>query len=672
MNTRGRRTPLYRLCILMAPLVAAVAPGAETGDPPPISEIADAPVVYTGSETGDKGYHHAGFRPAVGVHAIQVFRANRTQAPDGPPVGYTYNHAPMLAYWQGRFWMNYVAGLVEEHGRPGRTGFTSSADGYSWDEPGVAFPVVALPEIEPPPRYFGGRQLPVQPEGTESIMHQRMGFYLAPNGRLLTSGFYSYCPNVRFGPNRGQGLGRVVREVQPDGALGPISFVRLNRHAGWHEGNVPFPMCTESDDAGLVEACQSLLADKLVTLQWWEDDRGDDGFFTLEIPDDLKTSDQTFGPIPEDDVNYIEPKALSYYERPDGVTVGLFKSGLAALSPDRGLTWLKGRHPFPETAAKIWGQRTDDGRYALVYSHSLTDRNRFPLVVVSGEDGYAFDDLLTVHTEVPPMRYRGVNKALGPQYVRGITPGNGNPPGDHLWVTYSGNKEDLWIARIRVPVTGGVSSPLDEDFQSASSLADLETWNLYVPRWAPVQLAPDPWDLDNQVLALRDEEPYDYAKAEHVIPSSRRVRISFRVMQQEYGLNGLEFEAQTARGGRPLRLWWSPTQLGFDIAGTEVTRTSIETGRWHRITLEVDCDEGRYSVSVDGAVVHPSLDLEDSPESIDRLVFRTGPWRMDVRQLILARGEPGAPGVFDADLPGADDKTARSSYLIDDVRTETY
>jgi hypothetical protein len=72
-------------------------------------------------------------------------------------------------------------------------------------------------------------------------MHQRMGFYHAPNGRLLTSGFYSYCPNVRYGPNRGQGLGRVIREVLPDGEFGPITFIRYNRHAGWNESNTPFP-----------------------------------------------------------------------------------------------------------------------------------------------------------------------------------------------------------------------------------------------------------------------------------------------------------------------------------------------------------------------------------------------------------------------------------------------
>ncbi|MEZ5275061.1 MAG: hypothetical protein R3F07_01620 [Opitutaceae bacterium] len=672
MNTHKSPNPSRRFALVLIALLPVIPAGAAGATPPPISEIADHPVIYTGSETGDKRRYDGGFAPAVGVHKIQAFRANRTLAPEGGAVGWTYNHAPMLAWWQGRFWMNYVSNLVEEHGRPGRTGFLSSIDGYNWENPGVAFPVVRLPEILPPPRYFGDRDLPVQPAGTESIMHQRMGFYVAPSGRLLTSGFYSYCPNVRWGPNRGQGLGRVIREVYPDGSLGPIFFVRYNRHAGWDESNTPFPFYTESDDPGLVEACEALLADKLVTLQWWEDDRGDDGFFTFRVPINLRTSDLTFGPNYEEDVNYIEPKAFSFYTRPDGVTVGLFKSGLAALSPDNGLTWTKGRHPFPESAAKIWGQQTDDGRYALVYSHSATNRNRFPLVVVTGDDGYAFDNLLTVHTEVPPMRYRGVNKAVGPQYIRGIIPGNGNPPGDHLWVTYSGNKEDLWIARIRTPITGIQPEHLNETFESAKTLADLESWNLYVPKWAPLSLVSDPWDRQNQVLELRDEEPYDYAKAEHVIPSSQRVRISFRVMQAQFGLNGLEFEAQTARGGRPLRLWWSPGQLGFDVAGTEVERTSIETGRWHRIDLELDCGEERYSVSVDGVVIHSDLDLEDNPESIDRLVFRTGAWRMDVRQSIMDKGEPGAPGVYDADLPGADTKTAASIYLIDDVTTEAF
>ena len=105
----------------------------------------------------------------------------------------------------------------------------------------------------------------------------------------------------------------------------------------------------------------------------------------------------------------------------------------------------------------------------------------------------------------------------------------------------------------------------------------------------------------------------------------------------------------------------------------EALKAATEVAEWlSQRGLEVDCDEERYSVSVDGVVVQPDLDLEDNPESIDRLVFRTGAWRMDVRQSYMDRGEPAAPGVLEGDLPGADIKTAPSSYLIDDVRTEPF
>jgi len=62
--------------------------------------------------------------------------------------------------------MNYVSNRVEEHGPPGRTGFLCSADGYTWGTASVAFPVMSLPEIDPPARYFGGRELPIVPDGS--------------------------------------------------------------------------------------------------------------------------------------------------------------------------------------------------------------------------------------------------------------------------------------------------------------------------------------------------------------------------------------------------------------------------------------------------------------------------------------------------------------------------
>jgi hypothetical protein len=233
-----------------------------------------------------------------------------------------------------------------------------------------------------------------------------MGFYVAPDGRLLLLGFYG-VPNH---PNDGRGIGRVVREVKADGSFGPIYFLRFNTHNGWNEQNTVLPFFTSAPDEGFRQACRALLADKLMTLQWWEEDRSRDGFY----PD--------FG----DRVL----KALSYYHRKDGTVVGLWKGSWTALSTDEGRTWSPPvRVPTLAMAeAKVWGQRTPDGRYALLYNPRRDNRHRWPLAIVTGDDGVRFDELLTVQGEVPPRRYNGLDKAFGPQYVRGIAEGNGTPP----------------------------------------------------------------------------------------------------------------------------------------------------------------------------------------------------------------------------------------------------
>ncbi len=55
-------------------------------------------------------------------------------------------------------------------------------------------------------------------------------------------------------------------------------------------------------------------------------------------------------------------------------------------------------------------------------------------------------------------------------------------------------------------------------------------------------------------------------------------------------------------------------------------------------------------------------------ESLQRIVFRTGPWRGDVRPFIVD-GEPGNPGLYQEDLPGADFKIGASIFEIDNIQT---
>jgi len=152
------------------------------------------------------GYHDGQLPPAVGVHNYQILRANRSHPEWADGLGWTYNHAPMLAYANGQFYCQYLTNPIGEHIPPGVTMLTHSKDGRHWSRPQVLFPIYPLANEKA--------------EITYPYMHQRMGFYMAPNGRFLTMGFY--------GSPYGDGIGRVVREIRPDDSLGPIYFIRVN------------------------------------------------------------------------------------------------------------------------------------------------------------------------------------------------------------------------------------------------------------------------------------------------------------------------------------------------------------------------------------------------------------------------------------------------------------
>src|SRR3546814_6126412 len=52
--------------------------------------------------------------PAVGVHAQQIMRASREHPETADGFGWTYNHQPMLAYWNDAFWVEYLSDPVSE------------------------------------------------------------------------------------------------------------------------------------------------------------------------------------------------------------------------------------------------------------------------------------------------------------------------------------------------------------------------------------------------------------------------------------------------------------------------------------------------------------------------------------------------------------------------------
>lgn len=552
---------------------AAIAATAQTG-------TAAEPVAYVGGEICNPRLHEGGLRYAIGTENIQVMRANRTHPEDADDYGWTYNHAANITYWNGRFYLQYLSNPADEQQPPGHTLIVSSQDGRSWGKPQVAFPAYTPPEgITPQKPYYG------------YIMHQRMGFYTAPNGRLLTLAFYGHS----YDPFRQGGIGRVVREVYRDGTMGPIYFIRYTSHADWNESNTSYPFYTRSKDKGFREACQALLADPLKTLQWIDEDRGLDGFYHLK-----------------DSINRVQ--ATSYFHRNDGHVVALWKWSYAALSADEGLSWSTPvRIPSLIMAGgKNWGQRTRDGRYAMVYNPIETQPYRYPLVAVTSDDGIRFDSMAVVHGEVPPRRFFGENKDFGPCYVRGITEGEQQPDDQNMWLAYTVNKEDVWVSRVPLPVRTTWEGPVDDDFSTTSPGAPIANWNIYRPRWCDVFV-----DNDHR-LCLTDSDTYDYARAIRVFQQAEHARITFGINIVSEGDEPFEVDVTDRHGERALSL--SFHQGIVSTAGRVVGHYQL--GSEQTITIDVDT-RGSGTTRCAGNVV-PNL---HAVSQVERISFRTGPYR---------------------------------------------
>jgi hypothetical protein len=568
--------------------------------------------------------HDGGLSPAIGTCNFQTMRTNKTHPETADGFGWTYNHAPMLAYWNNTFYQEYLSNPKDEHIAPGQTLLVTSQDGRAWSKPQLLFPPYVPPPNTPMPAGYNGY-----------MMHQRMGFYVAPDGRLLSLAFYGHAED----PFEEGGIGRVVREIHKDGTFGPIYFIRYSSHTSWNESNTSYPFYKKSPDAGFVAACDALLGNKLMTMQWYDEDQGLDGFYSLKH----------------------NGEAFNWYRRPDSTVVGLWKWSLCAISKDGGATWSKPvRAPtIVMDGAKIWGQKMSDGKYALVYNPTRQGEHRYPLAVVTGDDGIHFKDMALVHGEVPPRRYFGRYKDYGPQYTRGIAEGNGTPPNGDFWLTYSVNKEDIWASRVPTPIRTRVEGAVNDSFDNAAGGVPAD-WNLYCPQWAPVNVAAVPSDADKS-LELVDRDPYDYAKAVRVFQESAKAEVSFKLMAKPSAGGMLDIELLSANGKRPVRLRLDVDGRLKAWNGSQVIDLGpFSPDTWHTFALQCKAGKkGSYSLSIDGAEKIKEAAAAERVDTIQRISFRTGPYRdLPTRQTDNEAPHP--------DLPGADEPVPLAAFYVND------
>ncbi len=583
-----------------------------------IKENRDA-VHYTGKTVATPARHDGGLSPVIGAHNIQTMRGE---------AGWLYNHQPMMAYWHGKFYMHYLTDPRSEHEPPGKTMLQTSKDGYTWTRPVDLFPEYDVPDGFTKPTLPG-----ITAKNLKAIMHQRVGFYVSKGDRLIAMGNYGVALTPKDDPNDGNGIGRVVREIKADGTFGGIYFIYYNH--GFNEKNTGYPYYKRSKDKGFVKACDEILANPMYRMQWAEEADRDDKNLPLKTP----------------------YKAFSGYTLPDGRKVGLWKHALTSISSDGGNTWrtpVKRAHGFVNANAKIWGQRLSDGTYATVYNPA---EYRWPLAISLSRDGLEYTTLNLVNGEVTPERHWGLYKSFGPQYTRGILEGNGTPPDNDLWVTYSMNKEDIWVAKIPVPVKLEATTHAKGNFARYKKLADMTDWNIYSPLWAPVS-------LDGEWLKLSDKDPYDYARVERVIPATKELTVEFDVKANQNDHGQLNIEFLDDKGNMCSRIVLDSASTikvkgGARYGGMVKHYNPGETYRI-KVQLSVDGHVGTYFVNGKKATAR----MFDTPvEAITRIVFRTGD--------LFEKPDIETPADQTEDMPRADEQDPEATFYITNVSTSS-
>lgn len=585
---------------------------------------------YIGEKLNNPDYHHGQLQPAIGVHNIQVMRANREHPEFSDGFGWTYNHAPTLAYWNNTFFLEYLSDPVGEHIPPGQTYLLTSKDGYKWSKPEVIFPPYPIPDG------FKKEGSELVAKNHKSVNHQRMGFYVSSDDRLFALAYIAISLNAKDSPNDGKGIGRVVREIYKDGSLGPIHFIRYNH--GWDKKNTDYPFYKKSRDKGFKKACEEMLNNPLVQQQWNEEADRDDPLIPLKK----------------------EYKAFCYYHLPDGKVVGLWKHALTAISEDEGKTWTRPvRAPgFVNSNAKIWGQQTSDGKYATLYNPSDF---RWPLAISVSNNGLKYNELLLVNGEISTMRYGGNYKSYGPQYVRGILEGNGKPQDGNIWVTYSMNKEDIWVSKIPVPVQSVAEEQAMDIFNTSEAESVFNKWNIFSPVWASVNVEKDA--DGNSCLTLKDKDPLDYALASRVFPEQKNASVEFSIKAEQNDHGMLHVELQDDKNTSALRLIFDSDGMLKHKGGYRLRNIMpYEAGKTYKIRIDATVGNRFYDVFVNNE--HKTKGLCFEPvHALQTVLFRTGEERR------FPNVDTPTDQDFDVDQDGKPIKEA--VFRIYDLHTKT-
>jgi hypothetical protein len=545
------------------------------------------PIIIHGEEPDQVNMRlpDGGIPPLPGVHNLQLFRSTRDLPDQAEGDGWTYAHHQDLAAWQGRLYAAWAMTPLHEDLPPYKVMYATSGDGLVWSKPADLFP-------------------------RSIAWAARFYFYRSGNGRML-----AFCTGkIPMVTDVTEAIKNVllVREISSDHELGEV-YTLIGPASDMA------PSFETARNQGLLAAFREAKQNNLLLEQ------SDYGNYLGDRK--MEWHDIT----PKYKGFYPFGKAFCFYHRADGKIVGVCKMGFTTLSSDGGKSWSEPVLPptLKTGAAKVWGQKTPDDRFILVYNPDDVQYRRYPLILVQGEDGREFHDMRVIHGEYPIMRYPGRYKDFGAQYVRGLTEWSNDSSiyQEAVWLIYSVHKEDIWISRIPLPVQSAAPYDPSHDFESTQPGGFVPGWNVYAPLWAPVNIKEEPGQQGNRCLVLQDGDPYDYARAKCLFAAAKEVSLNMRIKALQEDAR-LEIEMVDGYNRRPFRMILDRNGKMY-VQDGDYSRDlgSYYKEEWIELTLHCDRGKGSFTLSVNGKIAG-NMHLADAGANHLRMLdLRTGPWR---------------------------------------------
>jgi hypothetical protein len=175
---------------------------------------------------------------------------------------------------------------------------------------------------------------------------------------------------------------------------------------------------------------------------------------------------------------------------------------------------------------------------------------------------------------------------------------------------------------------GQVTNAVQDDFQAQSLGHRIAGWNTYSPQWAPVTIVVEG---TNRFVQLEDRDPYDYASVMRVFPQNSLAHLSFQVRARQRTTTSapLEIDVVSSNGTRAVAIALNGGKItAWNGTTEEEDVRKYPANEW--ITLELLVDGGRqvYTLKVDGVEVLKNAAFHESTPTVERVVFRTGEFRL--------------------------------------------